>query len=202
MEPAGIACIVMAAGASSRFGGDKLAAQLGGRSLLRRALEAVPPGLFSAVAVVTARPEGAALCRAFGFTLVPNHAPEAGVSRTIRLGLDAAGPCAGALFLVSDQPLLRRETVERLVSAWQAQPEYIVCAAHDGARGNPCLFPARFFPELRALTGDTGGGAVIRAHPESVRAVELPAAELLDADTPQALAELERLYQARRAADA
>ena len=42
MERPQIGCILMAAGASARFGSDKLAAELGGRSLLRRACEAVP----------------------------------------------------------------------------------------------------------------------------------------------------------------
>ncbi len=184
------ACIIMAAGSSSRFGGDKLAAEYGGRSLLRRALEVVPGGLFSPVILVTARPDGPRLAEEFGFALVRNDAPEEGVSRTIRLGLEAAGDCPGALFLVADQPLLRRETVARLAGAWLAHPEQIVCAAHRGVRGNPCLFPARFFPELLALTGDQGGGAVIRAHPEAVLLVEADRMELADADTPQALAAL------------
>ena len=47
MDGPSIACIIMAAGASTRFGGDKLAAEIGGRSLLRRACEAVPAGRFS-----------------------------------------------------------------------------------------------------------------------------------------------------------
>ena len=37
-----IGCIVMAAGMSSRFGGNKLAQEWQGKSLIRHALEAVP----------------------------------------------------------------------------------------------------------------------------------------------------------------
>ena len=68
MDGPSIACIIMAAGASTRFGGDKLAAEIGGRSLLRRACEAVPAGRFSRVCLVTAREEGAALAREFSTT--------------------------------------------------------------------------------------------------------------------------------------
>ena len=39
-----IGCVVMAAGRASRFGTNKLLQEIGGKSLLRRALEAVPPG--------------------------------------------------------------------------------------------------------------------------------------------------------------
>lgn len=187
-----VACIVMAAGASSRFGGDKLAAELDGKSLLRRALEAVPAERFCKVIVVTGRAEGAALAEEFGFEPVHNGAPEEGCSRTIRLGLEAAGACGGALFLAADQPMLRRETVARLVDAFCGDPARIVCAAHRGERGNPCLFPAVFFDELRALSGDTGGSAVIRRHPEAVMLVEAAAEELDDVDTPGALERLRR----------
>ena len=51
-----LGCVVMAAGNARRFGDNKLAAQLGGRSLIRRTLEAVPADLFDAVAVVTQYP--------------------------------------------------------------------------------------------------------------------------------------------------
>ena len=54
MERPQIGCILMAAGASTRFGSDKLAAELGGRSLLRRACEAVPAVRFRRVCIVTA----------------------------------------------------------------------------------------------------------------------------------------------------
>ena len=48
-----------------------------------------------------------ALASEFGFIPVHNPHPDWGISYTIRLGLEALEPCDGALFLVSDQPLLR-----------------------------------------------------------------------------------------------
>ena len=99
--------------------------------------------------------------------------------------------CDGVLFCVSDQPLLRRESVERLVELWRAHPEKIAALGHSGVRGNPCLFPARFFPELMALREDHGGSTVIRRHEEELLLLEVPAAELHDVDTVQALEALE-----------
>ncbi len=190
MDEHGIGCVLMAAGASSRFGGDKLSAELGGVSLLRRAALAVPAERLGSVALVTARREGLSLAEEFGFTPVINAEPERGASLTVRLGLEAVRPCAAALFMTADQPLLRRETVSRLIDAWLEQPERIAALAHGGVRGNPCLFPARFFPELLALEGDRGGSAVIRRHPEALLLVEAPAEELADVDTARDLAEL------------
>ena len=181
-------CVVLAAGSASRFGGNKLTAAVEGVALIRRALSAVPAERFSRVAVVTQYPEILALARDFSFTPVLNDTPEAGVSRSIALGLAAIGDCPGALFLVADQPLLRRESVDALVTLWQGKPEGIAALGHGGVRGNPCLFPSRLFPELLALQGDRGGSAVIRRHEGLLSLLEVDARELRDADTPEALA--------------
>ena len=70
---------------------------------------------------------------------------------------------------------------------FRARPDCIAALSHGGVRGNPCVFPARFFPELLALEGDRGGSAVIKSHPDALRLFEAPARELLDVDTPEAL---------------
>lgn len=187
-----LGCVVMAAGNARRFGENKLAAAVEGKPLLRRALEAVPAELFSRVCVVTQYREGLALAREFGFQAVENRHPDWGISHTISLGLEAVRDCGGVLFQVSDQPLLQRESVEALVELWLRQPEKIAALGHGGVRGNPCLFPARFYPELRALSEDHGGSAVIRRHEADLILLETAAAELFDVDTPAALEALQK----------
>ena len=50
------------------------------------------------------------------------------------------------------------------------------------------MFPADLFPELAALTGDVGGGAVIRRLPERLILVEAASPrELADVDTSEDL---------------
>ena len=56
-----IGCLVMAAGSGSRFGRNKLEAVIDGKTLLRRALEAVPREEFACVTVVTQYDGAAAL---------------------------------------------------------------------------------------------------------------------------------------------
>jgi len=182
-----LGCVVMAAGNARRFGENKLAAELDGRSLIRRALEAIPTETFDSVVVVTQYPEIAALAEEFRFTAVKNEHPDFGISHTIRLGLSGLTDCDGVLFLVSDQPLLRRESVAELVRLWRQQPEKIAALGSGGVRGNPCLFPARFFPELQNLREDRGGNTVIRRHEEDLILLEVDARELADVDTPEAM---------------
>lgn len=177
----------MAAGDARRFGENKLAACLGGKTLIRRALEAVPDEEFHTVAVVTQYEEVEALARSFGFLSVHNPHPDWGISHTIRLGLEALGEVDAALFQVSDQPLLRRETVRAEVAFFRRHPDALVGLSHDGVRGNPCIFPAAYFPELLQLREDQGGSSVIRRHRENLLLFEAAARELEDVDTPAAL---------------
>lgn len=188
-----IGCVVMAAGNAARFGSNKLMRQVGGKTIFCRALEAIPPQCFEKVVVVSQYTGFAEYVKYFPFTFIRNDLPEKGISHTIELGLSALTDCDGILFCVSDQPLLRRETIEALAALWRDNPQKIAVPAHQGVRGNPCLFPAEFFPELLALSGDQGGSVVIRRHEDALLLLEVDPKELMDADTPEALAKIEEL---------
>ena len=111
MDMRAVACVLLAAGAGSRFGGGKLLAEFGGERLFERAMNVLPKELFSRVAVVSGCEDILAESERRGFLAVRNSAPEKGVSLSVRLGLEAAKPCSAVLFLVCDQPLLRKESV-------------------------------------------------------------------------------------------
>ena len=188
-KQAAVGCVIMASGRAVRFGSNKLLADFGGAPLIARALAVTASPALAARVVVTRSAEVARLARAAGAATVLHSLP--GRNDTVRLGLDALlGECpglGGCIFLPGDQPLLRRDSVERLVEAFRRHPDRLAALAHDGVRGNPCLFPASLFPELTALEGDHGGSAVIRRHPDLLLLVEAPPQELTDVDTPQAL---------------
>ncbi|MCX4371692.1 MAG: nucleotidyltransferase family protein [Dysosmobacter sp.] len=186
-----LGCVIMAAGNARRYGQNKLAAQLRGRSLILRALEAVPAEELEAAVVVTQYPEVMDLAEAFRFAAIRNEHPDWGISHTIALGLTALRRCDGVMFLVSDQPLLKRESVAALAQFWKQQPDKLAALAHSSIRGNPCVFPARFFPELLELTEDHGGNTVIRKHEGDLRLLEVPEEELADVDTAEALEKIQ-----------
>ena len=189
-----VGCLLMAAGNAERFGENKLLCAAGdGRSLIEHALDAIPRERFVRVIVVTQYPEITALAKERGFEMLQNEHPERGQSETIRLGTCALSDCDAICFMVADQPLLRRETLVREVDFFSSHREHIVALGHNGVRGNPCLFPARFFPELLALEGDVGGGAVIRKHLDALLLFPADERELRDADTKDALAALTSL---------
>ena len=189
-----VGCVIMASGLSRRFGTNKLLADFCGQPMLCRAFDATATPGIAARIVVTRSEEVQALCRAQGVPVLLHSLP--GRNDTVRLGLSALleqlPELSGCMFLPGDQPLLRRESVGMLVDFYREHPEHIAALGHDGVRGNPCLFPARLFPELLALQGDHGGNQVIRRHEEDLLLWEVPALELTDVDTPQVLAQLRR----------
>lgn len=186
-----VGCLLMAAGNAERFGENKLlCAADDGRTLIGHALDAIPREKFTRVLVVTQYDAIVALAKERGFETLENRHPERGQSETIRLGTRALSDCDAICFMVSDQPLLRRETLAREVNFFSSHREHIVALGHNGARGNPCLFPARFFPELLALEGDVGGSAVIKKHPDNLLLFEAPEEEMRDVDTKESLAAL------------
>ena len=185
-----VGCLIMAAGNARRFGENKLFAEYRGRSLLELALAAVPPGLFSRVTVVSQYERALTLAQQYGFDAIENDRPDLGLSETIRRGTQAMADCDAILYMVADQPLLQPNSVCAVAERWLREPETICGAAHNGVRGNPCIFPRKFFPELLALSGDTGGSRVIRRHEDALRLVEIPPEELYDCDTKLALDKL------------
>lgn len=189
-----LGCLLMAAGNAERFGQNKLSAVFDGKTLIERAMDAIPREQFARVLVVTQYAEIIALSKCFGFEALLNPHPERGQSETIRLGTAAlqAG-CRAICYMVADQPLLRRESVAQEAAFYRAHPDRIVGLGHNGVRGNPCIFPARFYPELLALTGDTGGSRVIRAHEDALLLYEVDAAQLSDVDTRASLDALRQL---------
>ena len=206
-----IGCVVMAAGNARRFGENKLAVQVQGKALFHRALEAVPAEQFVRTVVVSQYPEVLELAHRMGFVPVPNRHPDWGISHTISLGLGKLPEMDAALFQVADQPLLRRETVEAMTALfcreqpspteWQKETEREIfrlgaVAENDPAPlvGSPVLFGSSFFPELLTLPENKGGNILLKKYPAQVRTVCIAdSAELLDADTPEVLQQLEAL---------
>ena len=189
-----VSLILLGAGRGRRFGSDKLMAPFNGKPVGMYALETYAAVPFSRRIYVT-RPDHDALWQAardLGYDAVMNRDPDRGISSSIRLGLHvwmaSGGTDGGVLFAVSDQPLLRADSVRRLLDVFGAEPERIVRLAKDGREGNPVLFPAGLCAELMRLEGDCGGRQVIERHRAIVRTVEAGSEdELRDVDVPEDL---------------
>ncbi len=189
-----LGCILMAAGSGSRFGVNKLEAMFEGKTLAERAIDVIPKEDFYAVAVVTQYPRLMELAKSRGFLAVENEKPEDGISHTIRLGMDALQDADALMFLVADQPKLRKESVKAEIAFFMEHPKNLVAMGHGTRRGNPAIFPKRYFEGLRMLREDSGGSEVIRRHEDDLLLFQLEdALELYDVDSVAELINLKEL---------
>jgi molybdenum cofactor cytidylyltransferase len=189
LRPDDVALILLAAGRSRRFDGDKLTEQLGGKPLAFHAVDALREVSFARrIAVVSAAaPDFAAR----GYETVENPDPGLGQASSLRHGIAVAGEanCAAALIVLADMPCITAAHVLRLIDS--AEREDAIVASSDGGRAMPpALFGRRHFAELRGLTGDTGARELVSRG----RLVAAPPEELVDIDTRADLEALRARY--------
>jgi molybdenum cofactor cytidylyltransferase len=184
-----ITAIVLAAGASTRMGRQKLTLPMAdGRAVVRAAVDRVLQAGLDDVVVVLGREADAVAgaLAALPVRTVVNPRYAEGQSTSLRAGLDALPPgTEAAVVALGDQPLVDPSVIRRLVSAFRATARPIVVPVYRDGRGNPVLFAAALFGELRAVTGDQGGREVIARDPARVAEVPVDGPMPSDVDTPQ-----------------
>ena len=191
-----VVALVLAAGASSRFGSPKLIAPLGGRPVLQHALDALAAAGVADVVVVLGT-DADHIERAIGWRgerRVVNPRPEDGLSSSLRVGLDAAAEVPGTdavLVLLGDQPAVQPAVIRGVIAAAAApgaehalfiRPRYPADPAP-----NPVLVRRSAWALAAGLDGDRGLGTLLAARRELVHEVRVEGANP-DVDTPADLA--------------
>lgn len=179
--PAALDAIVLAGGAGSRFGGAKLTTDLGGGTMLERALATAFAAPVRTVTVVWgADPAVLDITSRFAsrsgeaWRLRLEHARDhaKGMSASLRVGVGALPrDCAGAFVFLGDMPRVPVDMAARLAPALQAGA-WAVAPVCGGRRGHPVLFSSKLFTALGAQTGDVGAGKLLTALGDDLHLVE------------------------------
>lgn len=185
-----VGAVILAAGASRRFGSPKQLAVVDGRTLLEHAIDAAGAANLAPVAVVVpvwlSRPARYAHER---LRWLRNPYPERGLSSSLQLGLDAIRDEVGAAVILLGDQLVDPALVAEIIAARGLRP--LVATAAGGVLAPPLLIERSHFGLVDGLSGDTGLREILRDNPALVHLVNVDA-HPFDVDTPSDLAHLQR----------
>ena len=194
-----IGCIVMASGASTRFGSNKLMASFMGKPLIQHVIETAQTAGLEPIVVTIDDPFHEpilALCNKLKVRAVTHSGTLQ--SDTVHRAMlevqkDGLGGSSwdGAMFLQGDQPCVRADSLCALIASFEEHPEVVSRLSWHGVPGSPIVFPSTLFDMLCRVQGDKGGSGVFLLCPEYQASAVLVEAqceqELLDVDTPSDL---------------
>lgn len=182
--------ILLAAGFSRRFGpSNKLLQPLPDGTLIAQAaakklIEAIP----TSVAVVRSEnklladlleDEGLKVC------FCSDHDTEMAnsLSVAIKFASGFSGSNDGYVIALGDMPYIDSQTILAVASKL-TEGASIVVPTHQGKRGHPVGFSAKYRAELESLEGDEGARSIIKRYPDGITFLELgDAGVLVDIDT-------------------
>ena len=168
-----IIAILLAGGAASRFGGDKLLHPLedgvaigahAARNLVAAGLEVVAvvkTGDFPLYDMLEQEGCGVTFCQ---------HS-ELGMGASLAHGVEAARNAEGWVIALGDMPRIRPDTI-KLVAQALSDGAAIAAPTYRGERGHPVGFSSQFRDELTRLSSDSGARAVLERHQDKIRLIE------------------------------
>ncbi|HUQ12217.1 MAG TPA: nucleotidyltransferase family protein [Steroidobacteraceae bacterium] len=199
-ESSHIHVVVLAAGASTRFGSAKQLVRVNGRPLMLSVVSrAVELAGHSVTVVLGANAaELAPLLRHSPASIAINRDWSEGIASSIREGLAHAPATAdGLLITLADQAAVTTEDLRRLAGTWRRDTNSVTAAQYAGAVGVPAIFPRWCFRELNELRGERGAQVLLQRHVDRLVRLPMPSAEL-DIDTPEDLLSLDQNADLRR----
>jgi len=182
--------ILLAGGASTRFGSDKLMAKLpDGRTVAQAAAQAMVAALEEVIAV--ARPGNEPLeqtLRAAGCEVIVCEKSVEGMGASIACGVAARPDADGWVIGLADMPWIEAATVWSVATELE-RGAAIVAPTYAGQRGHPVGFAGGFGKDLAGLTEDVGARHIVEAHGAQVKTVHTDdRAVLRDIDRPEDVA--------------
>ena len=180
--------VVPSSGASTRMGRHKGLLEIDGSTFLQRIVEALREGGCDPVLAVVAEGEEALAAEAAsaGALVLLNPDPGEGPITSLRIALEALdGSVGGVAYLPVDHPMVRPDTVEKLIDAAASTGAALTLPMYGSKRGHPAVFAEALFAELRAPALEGGAKTVVYRHLSDALLVDVQdEGVVIDVDTP------------------
>lgn len=173
-----IGAVVLMAGRSNRMlEGNKLLMTLGdtGVSVAERTIQSVVSAGYESIVVVTGHDSDKLRTVLMNFDVQWTHNVRYndGMGTSIAQAFGRIDSWDAALIVLGDMPFVSVATLQLLREISTQHPNQIIAPSFNGRRGQPVIFPVRFFNDLKECTGDLGGKRILQSHPESVKFVDV-----------------------------
>lgn len=179
--------IVLAAGLSRRFHGNKLLEEIYQKPMFCHITDKLNKlshrGVVSAPLVVTQYREIIGILKQKNIEFAFNGEAQKGISTSIKTGLINGGDADYYMFFTADQPYLKEETIEGFINAFRKSGAELGCVENGGIWGNPVIFKNLYKNELLDLEGDIGGKKILLKNKDKVFLFPVDALELYDIDS-------------------
>ncbi len=188
----------MAAGLSSRMGQPKQLLPLSGQVLIRYAAKAMCQAEYSQrLVIIPSGSTGEKIKQQLAdlpLEFVVNPDTSLGLLSSFKVAINAlpAG-LAAAAFALADMPFVRTQTHQALLAAFNASQPALVVAQYGEIQAPPHLFRADLLQQILALPDtDYGPKQLIKKYQDQTISLTFSVDQLLDVDTPEALAKAEQ----------
>jgi molybdenum cofactor cytidylyltransferase len=168
--------LILAAGRSSRFGGDKRELKLSsGKTMLETVVERYRQVLGRCIVVVDSKDWGERLS-AYDVDVVIVDNAAAGMAHSLAAGISCAASkqWSGVLVVLADMPYVKAETISLINDALDGHkivvPTMLAVQPKDNEKleqwGHPVGFRSDYFEVMQKLTGDRGARGLVCANPQ------------------------------------
>jgi len=190
--------IILAAGASVRYGQPKQLIRLGNKYLVEWVLDAALNSRLQTVVLVLGH-EPQTILQALGskiqhpglnVAINPNYRD--GQATSLKTGLLSIRSNFGSvMFLLGDQPMIKTDIIDHMLDQFGRSEKDLCVPVFKKKRGNPTIFRSSLYDELMQIRGDIGARDIIQNNSDRTQFLEIddPLC-FLDIDTPQDLENL------------
>ena len=187
-----VACLILAAGASRRMGGQPKALLPWGETTVMQHLfrQIEQAGLETIVLVSGAHHEQLLPhTTSQGISVCFNPEWEKGIGSSISKGIGylqtAFAKAEAVLVLLTDQPLITSDYIAQMLAEYHKFSGQMVVSGYEESEGVPAIFPRKYWDSLMGLPPTKGASSFIKSQKPNFRLL-FPGEVLMDIDTPQA----------------
>ncbi len=194
-----VASVILAAGASTRMGVNKLLLRVEGKYVIELILDTVTRVSVQTIVVLGHNPgELVPVTSCYDVNVVINENYLAGMTSSFKKGiLEVSGEAA--FLVLGDQLGVETDLMGLMIQKMEEDEEVlIVSPIFDGRKGHPVLFRDKLFPEILALDNRETLKDLVNRYEDNHYTVEGSQLCVMDFDTPEEFKKVVRLLRSTR----